>query len=65
MNPVRYLSGTRTLWRTGGGLRLILADIIAGIVWGFQALWNLLVHSDFTIVFLIAGYGIYLWWVFS
>jgi hypothetical protein len=32
----RYLAGTWTIWRTGGGVRLVVADLRAGVHWAAQ-----------------------------
>jgi hypothetical protein len=36
MNTRKFLAGTWTIWRTGGGIRLVLADLWAGVRWALK-----------------------------
>lgn len=36
MNTRRFLAGTLTIWRTGGGHRLVLVDLWAGVRWALM-----------------------------
>ncbi len=37
MNVRRYLAGTLAIWRSGGSVRLVVADLWAGVRWAARS----------------------------